>query len=186
MEYIDNIIINRLGERQRKVDFINKNIRRRNGMNYSFRRIGYTMVSVAACAVIIFVMSPILFKSHSISDTPMATPSFTEHRGTGNNEIESLLSSEKNQEALLVVNRELDELKREIQSLPLSEMSEEEKRYTTDLYEGKLEELLWCKIYLLVKLDRKDDLRDACRNYLINSNFSLHKTEVESIMERIN
>lgn len=185
MENIDALIINRLGENQRKIDFINRNLNRRNKTNLSFKKISYTVFSVAACLAIVFAVSPMLFKNNSISDISISTPSFTEYRGISLHNIESLISSGHYEEALLLVNSELTDIKNELEEITLLDMSEDERFYLTTLYSEDKEELIWSKIYLLVKLDRECELKNACRNYLNNNEFTRHRLEVENILKKI-
>lgn len=185
MENIDALIINRLGEHQRKVDFINRNINRHRSADFSFKEIGYTVLSVAACLAIVFAVSPMLFKSNNISNISVTAPSFTEYRGTSLNNIESLIYSGRYESALLLVNSELTDIKSELEEISLSDMSEDEKFYMTTLCSENKEELIWSKIYLLVKLDRKNDLKNACQNYLDNKEFTRHESEVKNILKEI-
>lgn len=184
MENMDTLIINRLGEHQRKVDFINRKLRR-NGTIFSFKKINYTVLSVAACLAILFAVSPMLFKNKNIPDISVTTPSFTEYRGYSFNEIEDKINSGLYEDALLSINSELLELENELQNMSTIEMDETERSYTTALYEAEQEELIWSKIYLLIKLGRKDDLEIACHSYLNNSNFSKHLLEVKNILKEI-
>lgn len=185
MENIDALIINRLGEHQRKIDFINRNLNKQRGSDFSFKRISYAVLSVAACLAIIFAISPMLFKSNNISDISVTAPSFTEYRGSSINDIEHKINRGQYEDALSSVNSELLEIENELQNMSTIEMDEAEKSYTTTLYEGEQEELIWSKIYLLIKLDRKDDLEIACHSYLNNSNFSKHILEVKNILKEI-
>lgn len=185
MENIDALIINRLGEHQRKVDFISRNINRHRGTDFSFKRIGYTVLSVAACLAIIFAISPMHFKSNNISDISVTAPSFTEYRGSSFIDIENKINSGLYEDALSSVNSELLELENELQNMSPIEMDEAEKFYTTALYEAEQEELMWSKIYILIKLDRKDELKTACQNYLNNNNFDKHLPEVNNILKEI-
>lgn len=185
MENIDNLIINRLGENQRKVEFINRNINKLSKTVFSFKKISYTAFSVAACLAIIFAVSPILFKSSNISNMSVTTPSFSEYRGTSLNNIELQICSGRYEDALSSVSLELAEVEKELREISSTEMSDDEKSYTTALYKEEKEELMWCKIYLLVKLNMKGDLKHSCQNYLNNNDFKNHTSEVKSILEKI-
>lgn len=185
MENIDTQIINRLGEYQRKVDFINRNINSYGGFEFSIKRINYMVLSVAACLAIVFAISPMFFKSNNISDISVTVPSFTEYRGSSFNDIEDKINRGLYEDALSVVNTELLEIEKEFQNMSTTEMDNDEKYYTIALYEREQEELIWSKIYLLIKLDRKDDLEVACQSYLNNSNFDKHILEVKNILKEI-
>lgn len=185
MENMDAIIIDRLGEHQRKVDFINRNINRRRGTIFSFKKINYTVLSIAACLAIVFAVSPMLFKSTNISDISVTAPSFTEYRGSSLNDIESKINSGHYEEALSLVNIELAKIEKELGNVSVDKMSADEVAYTIALYEGEQEELMWSKIYLLVKLNRTNDLELVCQKYLDNSNFDNHTPEVDNILKKI-
>lgn len=184
MENIDSLIINRLGEHQRKVDFINRNINGRSETFFSFKKVSYTALSVAACLAIVFVVSPMLFTNNDISNIAVTVPSFSDYRGTSFYNIESLISSGRYEDALSAVSLELTAVEKELQEISSTEMGDDEESYIIALYNVEKEELMWSKIYLLVKLNRKDDLKHACQNYLNNSNFVKYKSEVEKIFKK--
>lgn len=184
MDNIDAFITNRLGEHQRKIDFIDRNLNRHSKTGSSFKKTSYAILSVAACLAIVLTVSPMLFKSNNISDISITAPSFTEYRGTSLNNIESLISSEQYERALLLVNSELTDINDELEKISSADMIEDEKVYMTSLYRGETEELIWSKIYLLVKLDRNDDLKHHCQNYLNNNEFIKHRLEVEDILKK--
>lgn len=185
MENVDTLIINRLGEHQRKVDFIQRNISRSSDKKFSFVKVSYAFMSVAACVAIILAIFPMLFRTETLSDISVAMPSFSEYRGAGLSNIESLLDSEKYEEALSAVNHELVEIDNELESLSTTEMTDEEKTYAYDLYNAGKEELMWCQIYLLLKLNKVDDLKIECPKYLDNTDFKEHATEVSEILKKI-
>ena len=80
---------------------------------------------------------------------------------------------------------EIDKVIEEIDSIKSADMSEEENEYTLTLYDVSKEELLWAKIYLLVKLEKEKELGLCCDNYLENSSFQEYRGEVEKILEQI-
>lgn len=185
MENLDSLIINRLGEHQRKIDIVNSNINGYGKTDLKFKKIRYTILSVAACLAIVLVISPMLFKSNDISDISITAPSFTEYRGTSFNNIETLIRNGRYEDALLLVKSELTDIDNELERMSSSDMSEDEKLYLTTLYKEEREELIWCEIYLSVKLDRKDEAKANCHNYLNNNEFVRHKSEVENFLKKI-
>ncbi len=185
MENIDTLIINRLGEHQRKVDFISYNLEHKRIIRSPLRKISYLSVSIAACIAILFAASPLLFKSNSLSDITVSAPSFTEYRGDGFEEIESLIKECNYIKALSLVDAELNKNANEIGAIMSADMSEEERQYTLALYNNGKKELLWSKIYLLVKLKKENDLELCCENYLRNSSFQAHRDDVEEILKII-
>ena len=185
MDNIDTLIINRLGEHQRKLDFISTNICNRRENIFSFKKISYTVLSVAACLAIVFAISPMVFKSNDISSISVTAPSFSYFLGSTFNHIESLISSGRYNDALPLVTQELTTLEKELQDISLTEMNEDEKSYMIDLYEGEKEALMWSKIYLLLKLGKKDDLQVLCNNYLNYSGFIKYRADVKNILKKI-
>lgn len=186
MENIDTLIIDRLGEHQRKVGFVQSNLENRNNIRFSFGKAGYTIMSIAACITIIFAIFPLLFKNNSLSDITVSAPSFTEYRsGYGFEEIELLIKKGNYNKALSLVDAELNKNAMEVGAIMAADMNEEEKGYMLALYNNDKEELLWSKIYLLVKLEKEKDLELCCENYLKTSSFLTHRDEVEEILEII-
>lgn len=185
MENIDNFIIDRLGEHQRKIDFINRSINERGKIMFLFKRAGYTILSMAACLAAVFALFPELFKSNDISDMSLITPSFPEYRGASFANIESQISGGQYDDALSSVNLELCLIENELVKITSTEMSHDEKLYMTTLYKDEKEELLWSEIYILVKLNKKDLLKLACENYLNNNDFERYRPEVAKILKKI-
>lgn len=185
MENIDNLIIERLGEHQRKVAFISAQLKNEQVKRSPFRKTVYAIGVIAACCAILFVVSPLLFKGNSISDMQVETPSFMEYRGSGYEKIENLINENEYSGALEVVDHELAEIEEELSSFMSTEISEEEKIYMTTLCNDKKEELLWCKIYLLMKLGRIHDLKTYCNSYLNNNDFQAHREDVKLILKKI-
>jgi len=185
MDNIDTVIIERLGERQRKVDFIARNIDDIKSKRFSWGKTAYTIMSVAACFALIVAVTTILFRSDSISDMDVAVPSFEEYRGAGCDEIERLINTGDYEIALAKVESELKGCGSEFETIESEGGSDEEIEYMKALYAEGRDELIWCKIYLLVKLDKKSELKIACRNYLEDGELTVHKIEVEQILEKI-
>lgn len=185
MKNIDDLIVDRLGEHHRKLDFISKNMEVKKNKHFQLRKISYPLISIAACIAIMIVISPSLFRGNSISSISISDPSFTEFRGDGFEKIVSLIDEENYVEALPLIDEELNKVIVEIESIKSADMSEEEKVYVLALYDVCNEELLWTKIYLLVKLEKEMDLRLCCNNYLKNNSFQAYRAEVKKILKQI-
>lgn len=185
MENIDTLIINRLGEHQRKVDFINCYFNRRSNTMMSFKKISYSLLSIAACLAIVAFISPILFNSDNFSNLKIPMPSFQEYRGTTFRNIELHINNEQYEDALSSINLELIDVESELRDISSIEMSEDEEAYLTSLYRGEQEELIWSKIYVLAKLGKKNQLKDTCIKYLHNNDFRQYKSDVENILSKI-
>ncbi|MCM1140934.1 MAG: hypothetical protein NC453_20380 [Muribaculum sp.] len=184
MDNIDNLIIDRLGERQRKIDFITRNYEKKASLK-SWQRKVYVIMSVAACAALIFTISPLLLKQNSVSDISISAPSFDQYRGAGGKDIELLIETGNFEEALIQVNSELEMCETELSVLAADEVSSEEKKYITTLHIIDKDELLWCKIYLLVKLGKKSDIEKMCDNYLKDNRLTIHREEVKQLLKKI-
>lgn len=184
MEDIDNLIIARLGEHNRKTDFIQRNLRTQSFRHFSLRKTVYIGMSIAACLVI-FAVSTFIFKGNSLSDISMETPTFNQFRNGGSNNITSLIEQGEYTKALPIVEFKITETDEEIAHIKSVELSPEEEDYLLDLYLEEKEELLWSKIYLLVKLEKKDELKISCREYLSNKNFKSHVGSINKILEKI-
>lgn len=186
MENFDALIIDRLGEHQRKLDFIQENLRTERRRRPSFRKVGYAIMAAAACLAIIFVVSPMLFKSDSLSELSISVPSLSEYRGSqGSDQLIMLMENGNYTQALSAVNSALTENDREIRALSDSGMNGAEQEYMMELYNAEREELLWSRIYILVKLERVDDLKANCLYYLNDKSLREHKAEVETILSKI-
>lgn len=185
MDSLDLLIIDRLGEHKRKADFISRNLRERCGNHIPYAKIVYAILSVAACLVIAMAISPLLFNGGSLQRISITEPSFTGYRGNGYNRIETAINDGNYDAALSMVEVALSETERKIDVLSDAASGDEETEYLTALANDEKEQLLWAKIYLSVKLNKKDTLITACHKYLDNSMFYVHKKEVEHILKII-
>lgn len=185
MDSIDTLIIERLGEHQRKIDFVRQNLKKCEHDHLSLGKPTYIIMSVAACIAIIWAVSPVLFKDASVSSIEITPPSFEGYRGAGDNDIEQLINAGEYEAALVKVESELAVCENEFAIMHTAEATPEEMNYIKSLYEAETEELMWCKIYLLAKLGEKDALKRSCVNYLNNNNLTTHREEVEKILKKI-
>lgn len=182
----NSLIISRLGENLKKKEFISRNIEKKQKKIYSFHINRYAITYIAACITTIIVISTLMFNNSSpCSSISISEPSFTEFRGGGFEKIESLIKENKYDKALPLVDIELNYIKEEIKYFTSADMSEEEKKYIHELYNNEIEELLWCKIFLLVKLEKVEILELCCNEYIKNCQFQTHRKEVEHIIKII-
>lgn len=185
MDNIDTLIIERLGEHQRKVNFVVNNIKRNEPKRHPFKKTTYLVMSVAACVALILAVSPILFKDNSIADMSIPSPSFDGYRGSANNDIERLINEGDFENALIEVESELSECYNELSMENRYKAAPEELEYMKSMQISGIEELSWCKIYILVRLDKKREVEKACCNYLENGELSAHREDVERILKEI-
>lgn len=200
MDNPDKLIISRLGEHQRKLDFIVRcerdekcdNVHGEKSGNSGgkrhipsvFRKTMYALISAAACAVVFLIVYPML-KSGSLSEMQLPQPALSEYRGAGMSRLSLLMEEKKYEEALQLTDVELFALDSEISEIAGPDASIEEKRYAEALYGASREDLLWCKIYILTRLEKENDLKICCEEYLHNSDYETYKDDVEKIMKKM-
>ena len=184
MENLDAVIIDRLGEHLRKAEFIHRNLEKKERRPFFVPKVRYVIISIAACVALLIAVSPALFMTGSISDISVIHPSFTEFRGGSFDRLESLINEGEYSKAMTIVESELSETDNEIDQINVYDPSDE-KNYMLRLYNDRKEELLWCKIYLLLKLENKKDLEICCQDYLNNTEFHHHDDDVMRILKKI-
>ena len=184
MDNVDTLIIERLGEHQRKVDFVVKNMKKNGPNRHAFGKSTYVILSVAACLALILAVSPI-FKDNSIADMAIPSPAFDGYRGSGDNDIERLINDGDYEKALVEVQKELTILDHELTTFDTPKASSEESEYIKSLYISEKDELLWCKIYILVRLDKKSEVENVCLNYLDDAELTAHRKDVERTLKEI-
>ncbi len=184
MNNIDSLIIRRLGEHQRKVDFINSNMKTQQSKSNLFHKMVPAILSVAACAIILLTIFPQIFMNDSFPEISISAPEFSEYRGNGYDSIAAAIRSGNYTEALSLVDGALLDTEVELALLSLADEANKENEYLIALYNETNENLLWCKIFLLVNLERKDDLVASRDKYLKNSSFTMHRAEVKKILEK--
>lgn len=184
MENIDSLIISRLGEHRRKVDFINSSMKARQLKSNLFHKMGPAILSVAACAIILLTIFPQILMNDPFPEISISAPEFPEYRGDGYDSIAAAIRSGNYTEALSLVDGALSDTEAELALLSPDDEPDKENEYLIALYNETNENLLWCKIFLLVNLERKDDLAACCDKYLKNSSFTTHRTEVKKILEK--
>lgn len=185
MENLDKLIADRLGEHQRKVDFVSErmNQKQADGSKWSKWRV---TLSVAASIAIIIALYPMLTQRGGGMD--VTPPDFTEYRGgsAGFEEIEHLIAAENYDKALAVVNQKIIDMEVDhILFAPGKKADKAEAEYEEALYHSRREELMWSEIYLLVKIDEPDELSLSCRKYLEEPSYNVHREEVEKIFKKI-
>lgn len=181
------MIIDRLGERQRKLDRMcdweNRHFSKQRGI----RLISIGM-AVAACALALFVVVPIHFRRNSpLNEFGIEYSSMEEFRAASLDmaEIADLIERENYDDALeksksLLVDS--DKKIREYLSLYLN--VEDNEEYLYEIQEEVLinEELRWTCIYLLVKTERYKEAVAESDIYL-EYKCKEHRTEVEKLLK---
>lgn len=186
METTDTLIIQRLGEYQRKREFITRNLNQQRNVWETPKRVFYYLAAAAACIAVAVAVLPGLLGSNSLSSLNLAEPSFSEYRGGGQySDIAQAIEANEFDKALSLTNSTIAEVEAEQAAIIATEDGDEEKEYLLALGSESLDELYWTKIYLLAKLGKKDALRQCCANYLDVNQFGRHCEEVQKILGKI-
>lgn len=182
MDDLDNLIIDRLAEHQRKLEILNKFQDANKPAHILSRKKLILVSSIAACIALALFLSPFFSQKDYLSGVSLTEPSFTEFRGSGFNEIEALIAKGDYNKALPIVDRELFLLNDEMEGYMSDDTTNKEKEYTLLLFDMERDELLWSRIYLLAKLRKTKDLKLSCRKYLKDNTLQSHRQEVEEIL----
>lgn len=184
MENIDITIIERLGEHQRKAEFIHRNLEKKERRPFYVPKASYVIISIAACIALLIAVSPMLFQNDELSNLSVMTPSFTEFRSGSSHQLESLIMDGEYSQALTIVKSELSEIDKDLDSINRTNPSDEDI-YLLKLFKDSKEELEWCKIYLLLKLENKEELEICCQEYLNNTELHIHDDDAKKILKKI-
>lgn len=184
--HIDNLIISRLGERQRKLnlmkDFQHKlTVERKKNKSKSL-----IIVSVAASLIIALTLFPSIyrhFSSGSNYNLVLTTPDFNGYRGNGVDLIEISINDGNLQRAKNLVDLSIMQSRAEINNIMNSDTgNEEEKNYLLDLENDYLEELMWTRIFIFYKMQNKELILSSCQEYMQQDEYKHHREEVNSIL----
>lgn len=175
MEQNDNIIIERLGELRRKQDFT-------SAMMAETRRTR-TMpwVSAAAAVLVLAVIVSVTMMRSPFDGIALPEPDLTEYRGSQASEIQYSIEAGDWLSALEATEAELDSLR----PFDAQGLSDDERDYLDALYNTRLEELQWTRIYLLVKLDKRDDIRQASGQYLALDPPAERRDALQRLLEKL-
>lgn len=189
-------IIDRLGERQRKMDLMRSfDIKEESSTPHVGTRI-YGMkrllmgVAIAACVAGIIVLIPWSGGSLPVvEELGIEKPTMTEYRAASPNiaEIERLMASEQFQEAAKLAEQELKQSDLTIHEFEgvVEELEDEEMAYEQEAEKVKNSELRWTYIYLLLKTNKKKEARRQLKIYLNNQAYGSHIEEARKLMKEI-
>lgn len=180
----DDLIVARLGERQRKISRIKEFEASKKKQSHFLRLVSYTGLSAVACIAILFVVMPGLFNHNRFEGINLAAPSFAEYRGNSSNLIEKAIQCGDFISALNLTDEAIAQCELTINEYHImSNDNIEETNYMIAIEKEYLESLIWTRIYILVQLEDENGLITACNDYLKNTDYQLHRTEVEKILE---
>ena len=172
----DTLITQRLGELKRKQDFTARQLAQTKKGTHIM-----PWVSAAAAVLILAIIASVTIFRNPFDGIVLDAPDFTEYRGSQASEIEYCIQAGDWSSALAATEAELGELR------PFSAdgIADEEREYLDALYKNRLEELQWTRIYLLVKLEDREAVLDACDTYLALDPPADRRASVENLIEKL-
>lgn len=180
----DALIVARLGEHQRKIERLNQI--RQSGRKRIGTAAWYWVASAVACVAIVFALVPGLLRDDTLSTLNLEQPSLQEYRGSACNAIESAMDSGNYKVALELTESAITASEFEIKEYQsVNSSNSQESEYMMMLERQNLEDLIWTKIYLLVRSGDEDGVLKTCELYMENADFQVYRTDVENILMKI-
>lgn len=183
---VDKLIIDRLGERQRKVermDVLEKASARGRKRNMS---ILYTAISIAACIALVAIVNP--FANDNRRDFAMTRPDFSTFRAALPElvQVEAFIDAGEYYKALDLVEVKLKESDKNIKYAEKEPMFDDEEW----MYEYKAEKLLnaelrWTYIFLLVMVECDHTAVKQLKRYLKDEEYCLHREDAKDMLEAL-
>lgn len=183
---VDKLIIDRLGERQRKVermDVLEKASARGRKRNMS---ILYTAISIAACIALVAIVNP--FANDNRRDFAMTRPDFSTFRAALPElvQVETLIDAGEYYKAIDLVEVKLKESDNNIKYAERKPMFDDEEW----MYEYKAEKLLnaelrWTYIFLLVMVECDHTAVKQLKRYLKDEEYCLHREDAKDMLEAL-
>lgn len=183
---VDKLIIDRLGERQRKVermDVLEKASARGRKRNMS---ILYTAISIAACIALVAIVNP--FANDNRRDFAMTRPDFSTFRAALPElvQVETLIDAGEYYKAIDLVEVKLKESDNNIKYAEREPMFDDEEW----MYEYKAEKLLnaelrWTYIFLLVMVECDHTAVKQLKRYLKDEEYCLHREDAKDMLEAL-
>lgn len=183
-DQLDRLIIDRLGERKKKLDRMQRWERNRP---ISIGRKWAT--GVAACITIAIVTAPFVVPTVSPPDEPEIGYSTTLFRAASEEtvEIDRLIESGRYGEALTYVDKLIEENEGYIgqMEVPTEETEADEWTYEIELYRARISELRWVRIYLLTRMKRYKEAETELQIYLKETKHGEHSRDAEQLKEAL-
>lgn len=181
----DNRIVERLAERERKLEKIGVWNRNSSRGRYSV----YSMIAVAACIALVIVLSPFdAGKGNVMEELGIEHPRFGGFRAASAElvEVERLLDDGKVYEALDMNEGLLKKSDKDIKELENAPMYDDEEwmyEYQSEkLYNG---ELRWSYIYLLVVVECENTAVKELKKYMKEMEFCTHHDEASRLLKAL-
>lgn len=181
---LDQLIVDRLGERKRKLDCMQKWERNRPvsiGRKWA--------MGVAACITIAIVIAPFVVPPSSPLDELGIEYSTTVFRAAleETEEIDRLIESERYGEALTYVDKLIEENEEHISQIevPTEEAETDERDYEIEMYRAQISELRWIRIYLLTRMKQYKEAEKELHIYLQDKKHCEHSRDAEQLKEAL-
>ena len=182
---IQQKIVERLGERKRKLDSIEAWERASRKRRISF----YTVVSVAASLLLVLLLNPFAATGVDVYDElGIMQPSFGSYRASVNDiaEVERLIDEGNVYEALDLVEKLLKASEHRIKHSEKNAMPDDEEWIYEQQSEKMLNaELRWNYIYLLIVLECENTAVRELKRYISNEEFCVHRTDAEKLLKAL-
>lgn len=192
---VDKMIVDRLGERQRKLDRMSAWEKAASGGQKRNLRLLYAAISVAACIALVVVVNPFLNGGVMSGGTSvingtmeMTRPDFSTFRAALPEllQVEQLIDAGEYYKALDIVEAKLEASDKKVKKAEKEPLYDDEEW----MYEYKAEKLLnaelrWTYIYLLVMVECDRTAVKELKKYLEDEEFCLHKKDADAMMRAL-
>ena len=187
-DVLSAIIIDRLGERQKKIDRMEE-WKRKKSFRPRILRTAYMVAAVAACIFAVWVFYPVQNKNMEMLENLGIVYSQTEFRAASQDfaEISNMIESKKYDDAL-VKTRDLlsqsDLVIDEFDGVGF-EWNDEELMYAMEEEQLANCELRWTYIYLLVCTGERREAIKQLKIYLKQKEFCEHEVEAKRLLKEL-
>lgn len=189
------MIVDRLGERQRKLDRMSAWEKAASVGQKRNLRLLYAAISVAACIALVVVVNPFLNGGVMSGGTSvingtmeMKRPDFSTFRAALPEllQVEQLIDAGEYYKALDIVEAKLEASDKKVKKAEKEPLYDDEEW----MYEYKAEKLLnaelrWTYIYLLVMVECDRTAVKELKKYLEDEEFCLHKKDADAMMRAL-
>lgn len=187
-DILSTIIIKRLGERQKKIDLMEK-WERKDSSKPRTLRTAYMVAAIAACILAVWVIYPFQNKNVKMLEELGITYQQTEFRAASQDmaEISNLIESQKYDDALIKTKDLLnysDLVIDEFDDLGF-QWNDEELMYSMEEERFENSELRWTYIYLLVCTGKKREAIKQLKIYLKQKEFCGHEIEAKKLLKEL-
>jgi hypothetical protein len=184
---LDRRIIERLGERQAKLDRMAE--MERGAKRTNLRPLAVAL-SVAACLAVVFLISPLWRSSLSpLDELGIAAPSMENYRAAQPEltEIMQLIEAQRYDEALAQAEKALGRSDVKLEELDYASATSGDEAVAYEAAEELVynSELRWTYIYLLVRAEKNKEARRQLKIYLKDSKDAEHEDEARALLEKI-